>query len=101
MHIKTILAFLYVIAVAGAQGSAQVRIVRVPADRTQELHVHGLPPSTRGGVKIEHTFPATGDYEIEVRLARDRNEEVEGIYGKHTMQVLVDGKRRGGWHERR
>ncbi|MBA3482383.1 MAG: DUF1587 domain-containing protein, partial [Pirellulales bacterium] len=67
------------IAVGGEQGSAQIRVVRVPADRSQEGQVDGLPPGTRGGTVLEHTFPVTGDYEIEVRLTRDRNEEVEGL----------------------
>jgi len=78
------------VAVGASQGSAQVRVVRVPADRTQEEHVEGLPLGTRGGTLIEHTFPTTGEYEIEVRLTRDRNEEVEGLSGSNEVLMLVD-----------
>ncbi|MFT5106991.1 MAG: hypothetical protein ACI9UA_002619 [Pseudoalteromonas tetraodonis] len=85
------------VAVGGAQGSAQVRVVRVPGDRTQEERVDGLPLGTRGGVMIEHTFPVDGEYEIDVRLTRDRNEVVEGLSGKHEVLVLVDGERRAAF----
>ncbi len=76
----------------GGNGGAQARIIRLPADRTQEQHVEGLPPGTRGGLNIAHTFPATGEYEIEIRLTRDRDEKVEGLSGKHQLEVLVDGE---------
>lgn len=63
---------------------------RARPDRTQEEHVEGLPPGTRGGMLIRHTFPRDGDYEIQVRLSRDRNEEVEGLREPHELVVLVD-----------
>ena len=78
------------VAIGGAQGSPQIRVLRVPADRTQEERVAGLPPGTRGGVLIEHTFPVTGEYEVDIRLTRDRNEEIEGLYSPHQLLVLVD-----------
>ena len=51
-----------------------VAIVVVPPDRTQEDHVEGLPFGTRGGVVFPYNFPRDGEYEIQLRLARDRNE---------------------------
>ena len=78
------------VAVGGDQGSPQIRVVRVAADRSQDGHVEGLPLGTRGGVLIEHTFPVTGEYQVEVRLARDRNESVEGLNGTHQLEVLLD-----------
>ncbi len=63
---------------------------RVPADFTQEKHVPGLPIGTRGGVLLPYTFPRDGEYELEVRLARDRNEHVEGLRGTHKMEILID-----------
>ncbi|MBI3864374.1 MAG: DUF1587 domain-containing protein, partial [Planctomycetia bacterium] len=67
--------------------------IRVRADQTQEQHVEGLPLGTRGGVLIPYTFPLSGEYEIEVRLARDRNEEVEGLAEKHQLELLLDRSR--------
>lgn len=63
---------------------------RTPADHTQEKHVAGLPLGTRGGVLIPYTFPQDGEYEIEVRLTRDRNEHVEGLNESHEMEILLD-----------
>jgi mono/diheme cytochrome c family protein len=63
---------------------------RIPADVTQEDHVPGLPLGTRGGTVISHSFPRDAVYEIQVRLARDRNEEVEGLREEHEMVVLLD-----------
>ena len=78
------------LAVGGEQGTAQVRIIRLPADLSQEQHVAGLPLGTRGGVLVDHLFPVSGEYEIEVRLARDRNEEVEGLREPHELEILLD-----------
>lgn len=68
-------------------------VVRVPQDRTQEGHVVGLPLGTRGGVLIEHTFPQSGNYEIQIKLARDRDEKVEGLFETYNLDVLVDRAR--------
>ncbi len=67
--------------------------IRVPADITQEKHIPGLPIGTRGGALIQYTFPQSGEYEVAVRLARDRNEHVEGLNGQHQMEVLLDRER--------
>jgi hypothetical protein len=66
---------------------------RLPPDRTQEEHVEGLPPGTRGGAVLAYTFPRDGEYEIQVRLTRDRNEEVEGLREPHELEVLLDRER--------
>ena len=67
--------------------------VRLRPDLTQEKHIAGLPVGTRGGVVVEHTFPVDGHYEVSVRLARDRNEHVEGLTGAHQVELLLDGER--------
>ena len=81
------------IAVGESLDSPDLRVVRVPADRSQKEHVEGLPLGTRGGVLFEHPFPVEGEYEFEIRLARDRNEEVEGLVGgPHDSELLIDDK---------
>jgi len=69
------------------------RVVVLPADLTQEGHVDGLPFGTRGGTLVEHTFPRDGVYEIQIRLARNRNENVEGLTEPHQLEVTLDGAR--------
>lgn len=66
---------------------------RVPADVTQEERVEGLPFGTRGGLLIRHTFPLDAEYDFHVRLARDRNEEIEGLNGTYELELLIDGHR--------
>lgn len=66
---------------------------RVRPDVTQEDHVEGLPLGTRGGAVFTYTFPQDGDYQIEVRLQRDRNEQVEGLRKPHEVEVLIDRER--------
>ena len=63
---------------------------RPPADLSQEYHVQGLPLGTRGGMLFSYNFPQDGEYEFQVHLTRDRNEQVEGLRGTHEMELLLD-----------
>ncbi|MCO6457838.1 MAG: DUF1592 domain-containing protein [Pirellulaceae bacterium] len=78
----------------GAAGRAPAGdTIRIRPDLTQEHHVPGLPLGTRGGALVPYTFPVDGQYEVRVRLARDRNEEVEGLREPHQFEVLLDRQR--------
>lgn len=70
---------------------------RTRPDFTQEEHVEGLPPGTRGGMLLNPTVPCDGDYEIQIRLTRDRNEEVEGLREPHEVMVLLDREPVSQW----
>src|SRR5688572_6275247 len=81
------------LAIGSTQTSMQADTIRLPADRTQETHVAGLPLGTRGGVSIPYTFARDGEYEIQVWLARDLSGNIGGLRErnrKHEMIVLVD-----------
>jgi len=67
--------------------------IRIAADLTQEDHIEGLPIGTRGGALIKYTFPMDGDYEIQIRLTRDRNEHVEGLNDAADLELLLDRER--------
>jgi hypothetical protein len=64
--------------------------IRMRPDVTQEEHVDGLPLGTRGGTLFEYTFPTDGEYDVQIRLTRDRNEHVEGLREPHDLVVLLD-----------
>ncbi|HBV65309.1 MAG TPA: hypothetical protein DEF45_20060 [Rhodopirellula sp.] len=66
------------------------RTYRIRPDVTQEKHMLGLPLGTRGGGSFLHHFRQSGTYEVQIRLTRDRNDEVEGLTGKHELVILVD-----------
>jgi hypothetical protein len=65
----------------------------LPPDLTQEQHFEDQPLGTHGGMIMKYTFPQDADYDITVRLQRDRNEHVEGIAGSHDVEVMLDGER--------
>ena len=78
------------LAVGGASRSPGGDTIRVRPDITQEDHVEGLPLGTRGGTRIRYTFPQSGEYDLQIRLARDRNEHVEGLREPHELEILLD-----------
>ncbi|MEO8352756.1 MAG: DUF1592 domain-containing protein [Chthoniobacteraceae bacterium] len=78
------------LAVGGAQRVPGGDTIRIRPDITQEERVEGLPFGTRGGALIPYTFPRDGDYDVQIRLTRDRNEEVEGLKEAHELVVLLD-----------
>ena len=81
------------LAIGTTQTSMQADVIRLPADRTQETHVAGLPLGTRGGLSIPYTFAQDGEYELQVWLARDLSGNVGGLRERsraHEMVVLVD-----------
>ena len=78
------------LAVGGMQRGPSGISHRIPADRSQESHVEGLPLGTRGGTLFSYHFPANGEYEIQLRLSRDRDENVEGLHEAHDIDVLID-----------
>ena len=81
------------LAVGSSIDSPAAHTVRVPADLTQEDHLDGLPIGTRGGAVVSYAFPRDGEYEIQVRLTRDRDEHVEGLSEAHELEVLLDRER--------
>lgn len=78
------------LAIGGPRNKPGGDTYRIPADVTQESHVEGLPLGTRGGKLIRHTFPVDGDYDFQIRLARDRNEEIEGLNGTYNLELILD-----------
>jgi hypothetical protein len=62
---------------------------------TQDKHVEGLPLGTRGGMLVDHHFPADGEYVFSGRLLKTVAEGLVGVEGHetpHLFIVTVDGK---------
>lgn len=81
------------LAVGGTRRSPDGDTIRIRADITQEDRADGMPVGTRGGALVRYTFPQDGEYDIQIRLARDRNEHVEGLREPHELEVLLDRER--------
>ena len=73
-------------------------VYRVPGDNTQNYHVEGLPFGTRGGIVIQHEFPADGEYAIKVvpvnRGLMGGSQAFGEVRGEK-LEVLLDGERLG------
>ena len=80
------------LAIGSTLSAMQSDVIRVPADTTQEEHVGGLPLGTRGGIATTYTFAQDGEYDIQIRLARNRTGNIGGLRGNalHTVQLLLD-----------
>ena len=81
------------VAVGRPSRSPGGETIRMPPDLTQEDHLEGLPIGTRGGAVLNYTFPLDGEYEVQIRLRRDRDEHVEGLSESHELELLVDKAR--------
>lgn len=66
---------------------------RIRPDVTQDTHVEGSPLGTRGGTVVPYTFPMDGEYEIQIHLMRDRNDEIESLKEPHDLEIALDRER--------
>jgi hypothetical protein len=81
------------VAVGRPSRSPGGETIRIQPDLTQEEHLEGLPIGTRGGAVIRYAFPLDGEYDIQIRLMRDRDEHVEGLTEAHDLELLLDRDR--------
>ena len=68
-------------------------VYRVRPDLSQDQHIDGLPPGTRGGILVKHNFPLDGEYTIKVRLWRNTFDLMRGMEDPHDIEVAMDGVR--------
>ena len=61
--------------------------------RQNERMGEDLPFGSRGGLAVRHTFPATGEYLVRLRLLRNHRDQVRGIGEAHDLEVRLDGER--------
>jgi mono/diheme cytochrome c family protein len=56
----------------------------------QAVRIEGLPLGTRGGLIVEHPFPADGDYKLNINGLATAG-YVRGMEYRHTLIVTLDG----------
>ena len=54
----------------------------------QSLHLEGLPLGTRGGMLVEHWFPADGEYRVDIKVSGR-----SGLEYQHRLILTIDGVR--------
>jgi len=82
------------LAVGDPKASASEFTYKVPRTGSQMHHVEGAPFGTRGGVAVEHTFPADGDYSFRMQLHSIPTGQLFGSTVKgELLEVSIDGER--------
>ena len=77
----------------GTETAPTLAIFDVPHDTSQNEHIEGLPFGTRGGMLIEHEFPADGEYVFTVKGMTGYFTRVLGNVKGEQLEVTVDGER--------
>jgi hypothetical protein len=92
------------LAVGDRNASPSEFTVKIPRTQSQMKHVDGTPWGTRGGLALDYTFPADGDYTFRIMLhgtptgqlfgsVASRNEQIDlSINGERVALLDVDWK---------
>jgi mono/diheme cytochrome c family protein len=83
-------------AVGNLELAPNTAIYRVRPDLSQDQHIDGLPPGTRGGILVRHTFPVDAEYTIKLRLWRNTFDLMRGMEDPHEIEIAMDGARLQG-----
>jgi hypothetical protein len=81
------------LAVGNMHISPATAVYRARPDLSQDEHVEGLPPGTRGGMLVQHNFPLDGEYTIKLRLWRNTFDLMRGMEDPHDIEIAMDGVR--------
>ena len=77
----------------GTETAPTLAVFDAPHDTSQNGYVDGLPFGTRGGLLIQHEFPAAGEYTLTVKGMTGYFTAVLGNVKGEQLEVTVDGKR--------
>jgi hypothetical protein len=82
------------LAIGDPDGSAAQATFKLPKTASQMARVDGAPPGTRGGISVDHTFVADGDYVFSMDFFA---EPLGFIFGNtrpgEEIEVSLDGAR--------
>jgi len=77
----------------GTETAPTLAVFDAPHDTSQNTHIEGLPFGTRGGMLIEHEFPADGEYIFTVKGMTGYFTRVLGNVEGEQLEVTIDGER--------
>jgi hypothetical protein len=77
----------------GTETAPTLAVFDAPHDTSQNAYVEGLPFGTRGGMLIEHEFPADGNYVFTVKGMTGYFTAVLGNVKGEKLEVTIDGAR--------
>jgi len=79
-------------AIGNPNARTQSRVYPGTGEYNQYVHIEGLPLGTRGGVLIDHEFPADGDYELTITGLVGAG-YLWGVMDPNTLIITIDGER--------
>jgi hypothetical protein len=79
-------------AIGNPKARTQSRVYQGAPEANQYVHQEGLPLGTRGGMLIEHEFPADGDYEFTINGLVGAG-YLWGVMDPNTLIITLDGVR--------
>ena len=89
------------LAIGDPDGSATQATFKLPKTASQMARVDGAPPGTRGGISVDHTFVADGDYVFSMDFFA---EPLGFLFGNtrpgEEIEVSLDGARAGDLPDR-
>ena len=77
----------------GTETAPTLVVFDAPLDTAQNRHVEGLPFGTRGGLLIEHEFPADGEYVFTIKGMTGYFTRVLGNVAGEQLEITIDGER--------
>ncbi len=77
----------------GTETAPTLAVFDAPHDTSQNSYIEGLPFGTRGGMLIEHEFPADGNYVFTVKGMTGYFTAVLGNVKGEKLEVTIDGTR--------
>lgn len=77
----------------GTETAPTLAVFDVPVDTSQNTHIEGLPFGTRGGMLIEHEFPADGEFVFTVKGMTGYFTRVLGNVRGEKLEITIDGER--------
>ena len=81
-------------ALGGGAARPSSTIYRVSPGAARYQHQEGLPLGTRGGMLVEHLFPADGEYTFNITQSGNRGGGyITGLDTRQRLVMTVDGKR--------
>jgi len=68
-------------------------LYRVPDQLDQDVRLEGMPPGTRGGIRIDYFVPRDGEYDVKARVGRGIDYDIPHFIGEQNLEISVDGER--------
>ena len=81
-------------ALGGGAARASSTVYRVAPGTPRYQHQEGLPLGTRGGMLVEHLFPADGEYTFNITQSGNRGGGyISGLDTRQRLVMTLDGRR--------